>query len=231
MSQTTDAPNKLVSGESPWPACERVVRRTTTAVSRSAAAVVNLIFPPTCQLCWQDIDGPDEVHICAACRGELRNRKPLCSACAMPLPNLASPVADSCPACRNERFRFTSVQAVGLYEGLLRDDEESSRRGAHADYGTITGRNGPILRSGEARFGRAGSHALDNGESRVEPIQRRFCRKSWLVTCGFQWPRTSCVVAVRLGSKACYCQTSGVETSAMPFRFLRGTILRTLVCC
>jgi predicted amidophosphoribosyltransferase len=121
MFQTTEATNRSVSGQSPWQTRDWVVRRSVSAVSRSAAAIVNLIFPPTCQLCCQDIDGPDEVHVCASCRAELRNRKPLCSACAMPLPNLASPVSDSCPACRNERFFFSSVQAVGLYDGLLRD--------------------------------------------------------------------------------------------------------------
>ena len=137
MSQTTEAPNKLVSSESPWHTRDWVARRSAAAVSRSAAAVVNLIFPPSCQLCWQDIDGTDEVHVCVACRNELRNRKPLCSACAMPLPNLASPNTVSCPACRNEQFQFASVQAVGLYDGPLRDGVLRMKK-AHEEALTLT---------------------------------------------------------------------------------------------
>lgn len=128
MSRTTETPTKSASGDSPWPTRHWVVRHSAVAFQFGAAsvrqglgAVANLVFPPNCQLCGQDLDVPGQVHVCQACRHQLKNRKPLCWACAMPLPNLASPVADSCPACRNERFRFASVQAVGLYDGLLRD--------------------------------------------------------------------------------------------------------------
>ncbi len=137
MVQTTEARNPLVSSESPWQTRDGVIRRCVTAVSGSAAAIANLIFPPTCQLCWRDIDGHGEVHVCAACRAELRNRKPVCSHCAMPLPKFASSVAESCPACRNERFCFASVQAMGLYDGLLRDGVLRMKKG-HEEALTLT---------------------------------------------------------------------------------------------
>jgi ComF family protein len=47
----------------------------------------------------------------------------------MPLPNLASPSSEACPACRNERFYFANVQAVGLYDGLLRDGVLRMKKG------------------------------------------------------------------------------------------------------
>jgi ComF family protein len=55
----------------------------------------------------------------------------------MPLPNPASLVAESCPACRNERFRFTGVQAVGLYDGVLRDAVLRMKK-AHEEVLTLT---------------------------------------------------------------------------------------------
>jgi predicted amidophosphoribosyltransferase len=148
-----------------WQTRDWVVRQTSAAARRSAAAVVNLICPPTCQLCSQDIEVPGEVHVCVACRAQLKNLRPLCSACAMPLPNLASPVADACPACRHERFRFSSVQAVGLYEGLLRDAVIRMKK-AHEEALTLT--MGKILAE-TARFPdsihSAGDSALRAGDS------------------------------------------------------------------
>ena len=120
-----------------WHTHNWVVRQSAAAVRHSATAVTNLIFPPTCQLCWQDMDIPGKVHICGTCRAQLRSRRPLCSACAMPLPNLASPVVDTCPACRHERFQFSGVQAVGLYEGLLRDVALRMKK-AHEEALTLT---------------------------------------------------------------------------------------------
>ncbi len=144
MSRTTQTPTKSASAESPWLTRHWVVRRGAAAFQYGAAsvrqgvgAVANLVFPPNCQLCSQDLDVPGQVHVCAACRHQLKNRRPLCWACAMPLPNLASPVTDSCPACRNERFRFTSVQAVGVYDGLLRDAVLRMKK-AHEESLTLT---------------------------------------------------------------------------------------------
>jgi predicted amidophosphoribosyltransferase len=55
----------------------------------------------------------------------------------MPLPNPASPNAVSCPACRNEQFQFASVQAVGLYDGPLRDGVLRMKK-AHEEALTLT---------------------------------------------------------------------------------------------
>ncbi len=39
----------------------------------------------------------------------------------MPLPIAVPTTAAACPACRHSNFQFSGVQAVGLYEGPLRD--------------------------------------------------------------------------------------------------------------
>ena len=115
----------------------RAVRWGTATARYGTKSLVNLIFPPTCQLCTQDLDMPDEVQICAACRWQLRSRRPLCPACAMPLPNLMTTSDGSCPACHGEQFRFAGVQVVGLYTGLLRDTVLRMKK-AHEEALTLT---------------------------------------------------------------------------------------------
>lgn len=144
MPKTTESPPKTASQDSLRQARHWVARHSAAAVGHGTAvlrqavgAVGNLIFPPGCQLCGQEVDPPGEVHICAACRSQLSSRKPLCPACAMPLPNLASPATDSCPACRNQRFRFARVQTVGLYDGLLREAVLRMKK-AHEEALTLT---------------------------------------------------------------------------------------------
>lgn len=136
MSQVTDSPSKSASLRSLRNTRQRVVDPTLAVVRGGVTSLLNLVFPPACQLCWQDIESPTEVHVCGPCRAQLKARRPLCSACAMPLPTLALP-ADGCPACQNEQFRFADVKAVGMYKGLLREAVLRMKKG-HEEVLTLT---------------------------------------------------------------------------------------------
>lgn len=86
----------------------------------------DLVFPPNCALCaiavWgadREIDG---IHLCQRCISDLTtSNSQACTRCARPLPQGFQGDSNDCPNCRDKRFRFDRVYAIGVYGGLLRD--------------------------------------------------------------------------------------------------------------
>lgn len=78
--------------------------------------LVDVLFPPTCQVCQTRGDFP----LCAGCRaGFPLIRPPVCQKCGRPLrgpPDLVF----TCVPCRHRRTYFTCARAVGIYDGPLR---------------------------------------------------------------------------------------------------------------
>jgi ComF family protein len=86
---------------------------------RSAAA--DLLFPPTCNYCGDDVAESDGgAIVCRACVQRMRPQaEQICLKCGMPGPAL--PASDgACPRCRGMKFAFSAVRTLGLYEGDLR---------------------------------------------------------------------------------------------------------------
>jgi ComF family protein len=86
-----------------------------------AGSAANLVFPPQCAACLREFEVAGDVLLCAACRELLvdESRAP-CPRCAAPLPkHLHEP--KNCPHCRNEKFAFSRVVALGTYEGSLQE--------------------------------------------------------------------------------------------------------------
>ncbi|HLE77835.1 MAG TPA: double zinc ribbon domain-containing protein, partial [bacterium] len=79
--------------------------------------VVDLLFPPACQVCRTP--GPDV--LCRVCADRFRLiRPPVCMRCGRPLrgpPDLVF----TCVPCRRRRLYFSQARAVGIYDGTLRD--------------------------------------------------------------------------------------------------------------
>lgn len=79
--------------------------------------LVDVLFPPACQVCRASGDFP----LCPRCRAGIPLiRLPVCRKCGKPLrgpPDLIF----TCIPCRHRRTYFTCARAAGVYDGPLRD--------------------------------------------------------------------------------------------------------------
>lgn len=79
--------------------------------------LVDLVFPPACQVCQT----PGTFPLCAACRCAFRRiQPPVCQKCGKPLrgpPDLVF----TCIPCRHRRLYFAAARAAGIYDGALRE--------------------------------------------------------------------------------------------------------------
>jgi len=81
----------------------------------------DLLLPPACNSCGAELPSPaDPPLLCERCREAFRTLSgPVCPRCAAPLgPEV---VEDDCPRCRDRRYHFQAVLALGIYQGLLRE--------------------------------------------------------------------------------------------------------------
>ena len=102
------------------PECSRRYRQFA---GMALAPLLDLIFPPACNLCGGDLESADfEAAFCTACRETLLKwDRPGCPRCARPLPAADTVTLQSCPACARRTPRFEQVTALGIYHGLMRE--------------------------------------------------------------------------------------------------------------
>lgn len=108
-----------------------------TAVSTLAGAALDLAFPPSCSVCRRSMaertSSNDE--LCLDCEQDLvQFDEAVCPRCSTPVQEVTS--AD-CPICREERWAFDGVVALGPYAGLLRRMVLEGKRAA-GEPGLIT---------------------------------------------------------------------------------------------
>ena len=87
----------------------------------SRDAAIDLLFPPVCNFCSDELARSDGGAIlCAGCVGQLRPKlAAVCPRCASPCPEI--PSADGeCPSCRGAKYAFSAARTLGLYGGELR---------------------------------------------------------------------------------------------------------------
>lgn len=98
-----------------------VLRAVTGPLQRLASTVLDLVYPPGCTLCGEDIEGPWTARLCSACREALAPpRAQLCRRCAATV----GPYQDTtrgCLKCRGRSFRFDGVVRLGVYSDRLRE--------------------------------------------------------------------------------------------------------------
>jgi ComF family protein len=89
---------------------------------RWRAKAVDLLYPPTCNFCGEELPtsdgGPVLCRVCAE-----RMKPPpgsYCRRCAMPCPELFVD-RDYCPHCQRLKFGFSAVRTFGLYQRELRE--------------------------------------------------------------------------------------------------------------
>ncbi len=79
--------------------------------------LVDVLFPPVCQVCRASGDFP----LCPRCRAGISLiRPPVCQKCGKPLRG-PSDLVFTCIPCRHRRAYFACARAAGVYDGLLRD--------------------------------------------------------------------------------------------------------------
>ena len=98
---------------------------------RAGRAGVNLLFPPQCASCQEEIsavgDGP---LLCDRCLLQFApDVRPRCGRCGQLVPE-GFETDESCSGCRGRRLRFDSVTTLGAYEGELRSAVLHMKRAA-----------------------------------------------------------------------------------------------------
>jgi ComF family protein len=102
-----------------------LLRYTRGGVRWGAGAVGNLLFPPACTFCGQDL--PDWAapapQLCGTCRRRLvapdDSRHTPCPTCASPLPAYWND-PHGCPKCVGRDYRFIRATSLGDYRGDMR---------------------------------------------------------------------------------------------------------------
>jgi len=93
-------------------------------VQAAAVAVRQLVFPPACLACGDELDGTDsngsdQVLLCDGCLSEIVAEAPACQRCATDVGEYVD-TSGGCVACRGERYRFDAAIRLGHYTGKLR---------------------------------------------------------------------------------------------------------------
>ena len=83
-------------------------------------AAVNILCPPQCQLCGEDVETrASEALLCATCLPLLATlRGPICPRCGAPVPEGSGSKPD-CPRCETWQFHFSSAMGLGIYRREL----------------------------------------------------------------------------------------------------------------
>jgi ComF family protein len=80
--------------------------------------LLDLVYPPACQLCGEEMVAANRIGVCDQCRPVLLDRAPACPRCGLPAPSLASPI---CLKCQRSAPRFDALIRLGRYAGALRE--------------------------------------------------------------------------------------------------------------
>ncbi len=83
--------------------------------------LLNLILPPRCLRCDEDLSPDAEISLCLKCTQAIAPQLgACCERCGAILPEEFVP-ADRCPACKDFSLEFDTVFPLGRYEGPLRE--------------------------------------------------------------------------------------------------------------
>ena len=117
--------------------------------SKGSCAAGNFFYPPHCLFCHCDLP-ESSIKLCASCQERLRPKETaLCLRCCAPVgPNLNTD--NGCFLCLGDRFTFSRVLALGVYEGELSriclQAKHSRQPGLATGLGTMLWeRRGPFL--------------------------------------------------------------------------------------
>ncbi len=93
-----------------------------TGIVSSWHASSNLLFPPSCSFCGENLPPMPcgQPALCTACHQRfVADAKPCCTRCASPVPQRWGD-QPRCSRCRDRRYYFDYAVALGLYQSELR---------------------------------------------------------------------------------------------------------------
>jgi ComF family protein len=92
-----------------------------SAIKLELTGLFDLLLPPACPLCRQELAVPSPTGLCRTCLGELPPLPaPRCPRCALPFATEGG-VDHLCEPCLRQAPAFSQVIALGIYDGLLRE--------------------------------------------------------------------------------------------------------------
>ncbi len=86
------------------------------------SALAELVIPPECAFCQAPLPSDHakgSQRLCDACDQVLAAKSYCCQRCAMPLPSVLP--NNDCSRCRDHRWHFSNIVALGHYRGKLRE--------------------------------------------------------------------------------------------------------------
>lgn len=107
---------------------------------RGLAIGANLLFPPGCMSCREDVADPQS--LCRACWGELGQiTGAVCDGCARPMPVVwRGDIGLRCDECGEAEFPWRRVRAAAFYEGTARALVLALKHGDRPDLAPVLGR-------------------------------------------------------------------------------------------
>jgi len=117
------------------------VRRFQTGFGNLKRSCCDLLFPPRCVYCGEDLPDPrQDWHLCAGCLAKfLPATWHGCNRCGGEVPD-GRPASDGCESCRHTPLRFDSVIPLGGYHSGLRDAVLRMKRPSHDALSVAMGR-------------------------------------------------------------------------------------------
>jgi ComF family protein len=112
-----------------------------SAFYHAARRLLDVAFPPRCASCerGQSTAALDACGLCVDCIDDLEVfSEPVCRRCSTP--TLVGVASDDCPVCRDKRWAFDRVVALGAYDGLLRQLVLEAKHPGGADAAMALGR-------------------------------------------------------------------------------------------
>jgi ComF family protein len=110
-----------------------------TNVARGASAAGDLLFPPACSICGDEV-ALDRPLFCSACLVDLwPGDKNFCPRCAMPYPDLPNPDG-TCAQCRDDKPVFVEARALGVYQHAIQQIVLRIKHWAHEPLALQAGR-------------------------------------------------------------------------------------------
>ncbi len=108
------------------------IGRLQTGVGNLKRSCCDLVFPPRCVYCGEDLADPRQRgRLCADCLDKLALADwHGCNRCGGPVPD-SHPAPDGCESCRHTRLHFDSVIPLGGYHSGFREAVLLMKRPAH----------------------------------------------------------------------------------------------------
>lgn len=111
-------------------------------LTRTAVTAGELLFPPACSLCGDEVDSTTGSLLCLVCRDSIWPQTgSFCPKCALPYPDLPNPTGD-CAQCRERKPHFDAARTLGVYQLAVR---QSVLRIKHSAFEPLAMQLGKLL--------------------------------------------------------------------------------------